>query len=188
MYTSGTLQSQGTIQRTDKDFSEPEYQGLDTIVDGRTLREIIHTLHSPYDLTRTSNQRTGRMWVKFFRSTNSSNIYANGEWTTRGKGSQDKGESSHYLSHRRTTESDIAYYDSFNLTRSKASRLPSGFKPFRRKKISGQESPFFTIPGSSKEKKRIKGEKQDFFQKEAERVRTNDTEAFQLGERSSQEP
>ncbi|MBW0468918.1 hypothetical protein O181_008633 [Austropuccinia psidii MF-1] len=54
--------------------------------------------------------------------------------------------------------------------------------------ISGQESPFSTIPGSFQEKKRIKGQKQDFFQPNAERVRTNDPEAVQLGERSTQEP
>ncbi|MBW0467601.1 hypothetical protein O181_007316 [Austropuccinia psidii MF-1] len=38
-----------------------------------------------------------------------------------------------------------------------------GFKPFRNQKISGQESPFFTIPGSFQEKTRIPGKEQDLF-------------------------
>ncbi|MBW0576210.1 hypothetical protein O181_115925 [Austropuccinia psidii MF-1] len=58
-----------------------------------------------------------------------------------GKGSQDKGESSHYPSHRRTTEPDRASSDSFRHTRSKPTRLPSSFTPFRNQNISGQESP-----------------------------------------------
>ncbi|MBW0520149.1 hypothetical protein O181_059864 [Austropuccinia psidii MF-1] len=55
-------------------------------------------------------------------------------------------------------------------------------------KISGQESPFFTITGSFQEKTGIQGQRQDFFQPKAERVRPNDPEAVGLGERSTQEP
>ncbi|MBW0480799.1 hypothetical protein O181_020514 [Austropuccinia psidii MF-1] len=33
--------------------------------------------------TGTSNLRTGKIWIKFFSSTNSSKIYFNGAWTTR---------------------------------------------------------------------------------------------------------
>ncbi|MBW0527130.1 hypothetical protein O181_066845 [Austropuccinia psidii MF-1] len=47
LYTSGILESKGTSHRTGKDCSEPKYQGLDTmdtILDGRTVREIIPTL------------------------------------------------------------------------------------------------------------------------------------------------
>ncbi|MBW0574027.1 hypothetical protein O181_113742, partial [Austropuccinia psidii MF-1] len=54
--------------------------------------------------------------------------------------------------------------------------------------ISGQESPFFTIPGSFQEKTRIQGQKQDLFQPKADGVRPNDPEAVGLGERSTQEP
>ncbi|MBW0478563.1 hypothetical protein O181_018278 [Austropuccinia psidii MF-1] len=54
--------------------------------------------------------------------------------------------------------------------------------------ISGQESPFFTIPGHFQEKTRIQGQKQDHLQLEEERVRPNDPEAVGLGERSAQEP
>ncbi|MBW0486040.1 hypothetical protein O181_025755 [Austropuccinia psidii MF-1] len=77
--------------------------------------------------------------------------------------------------------------DSFRLTRSRPNQLFSGFTPFRNQKISGQESPFFTITGSFQEKTRIKGQKQDLSQPKAERVRPNDPEAVGLGERSTQE-
>ncbi|MBW0476493.1 hypothetical protein O181_016208 [Austropuccinia psidii MF-1] len=80
--------------------------------------------------------------------------------TPGGKGSQDKGESSYFPSHRRTTEPERAYSNSFRLTMSKLTRLPSGFTPFRYQRISDQESPFFTIPGSFQEKTRIEREQQ----------------------------
>ncbi|MBW0462432.1 hypothetical protein O181_002147 [Austropuccinia psidii MF-1] len=66
--------------------------------------------------------------------------------------------------------------------------LPSGFTPFRNWQISGNESLFFTIPGSFQEKTRIKVEKQDFFQPEEERVRPNVTEAVGICERSTKAP
>ncbi|MBW0492710.1 hypothetical protein O181_032425 [Austropuccinia psidii MF-1] len=76
------------------------------------------------------------------------------------EGKQDKGESSHYLSYRRTTDPAREYSDSFRLKRSRPNQLSSGFTPFRNQQISGQESPFFTIPGSFQEKTRIQGQKQ----------------------------
>ncbi|MBW0563577.1 hypothetical protein O181_103292 [Austropuccinia psidii MF-1] len=82
---------------------------------------------------------------------------------------------------------DRAYSDSFRLTRSRPNQLSSGFTPFRNQQISGQESPFFTIPGGFLEKKRIQGQKQDHLQTEEERVRPNDPEAVRFGERSAQE-
>ncbi|MBW0500429.1 hypothetical protein O181_040144 [Austropuccinia psidii MF-1] len=97
--------------------------------------------------------------------------------TPGGEGNQDKVESSHYPSYRRTAEPDRAYSDSFGLTRSRPNQLSSGLTLFRNQQISGQESPFFTIPGSCQEKTRIQGKKQDLFQKKAERVRPNDPEA-----------
>ncbi|MBW0482367.1 hypothetical protein O181_022082 [Austropuccinia psidii MF-1] len=86
------------------------------------------------------------------------------------EGNQDKGESSHYQSYRREAEPDKAYSDSFRLTRSRPKQIPSGLKPFRHQHISGQESPFFVIPGSFQEKTRIQGETQEVFQPKAERV------------------
>ncbi|MBW0572331.1 hypothetical protein O181_112046, partial [Austropuccinia psidii MF-1] len=108
--------------------------------------------------------------------------------TPGGEGNQDKGESSHYPSYRRTAEPDRAYSDSFRLTRSRPTQLSSGFTPFRNQKISGQESPLFQIPGSFQEKTRIRGQKRDIFQPKEERVRHNDPEAVGLGERSKKEP
>ncbi|MBW0588304.1 hypothetical protein O181_128019, partial [Austropuccinia psidii MF-1] len=81
----------------------------------------IQPCHSHSNSIETSNQRTGKTWIKFFSSTNSSRTYSNGAWTTRGltwhltgqnlekevqtpggKGTEDKRESSHYPSNRRT--------------------------------------------------------------------------------------
>ncbi|MBW0502011.1 hypothetical protein O181_041726 [Austropuccinia psidii MF-1] len=59
--------------------------------------------------------------------------------TPGGKGSQDKGESSHYSSYRRTTEPDREYYDYFRLTRSKPARVAGGFTKLRNQQISYQE-------------------------------------------------
>ncbi|MBW0509783.1 hypothetical protein O181_049498 [Austropuccinia psidii MF-1] len=84
--------------------------------------------------------------------------------TSGGEGKQDKGESSHYPSYSRTADPDRAHSDSLRLTRSRPNKLSSGFKPFRTQHISGQESPFFTISGSFKEKKRIQGQKQEHLQ------------------------
>ncbi|MBW0538592.1 hypothetical protein O181_078307 [Austropuccinia psidii MF-1] len=107
--------------------------------------------------------------------------------TSGGEGNQDKGESSHYPGYRRTAEPDGAYSDSFRLTRSRTKQLFSGFTPFRKQNISGQESPFFTIPAIFQEKTRIQGQKQDIFQPNKERIRPNDLESFLLGERSTLE-
>ncbi|MBW0529631.1 hypothetical protein O181_069346 [Austropuccinia psidii MF-1] len=93
--------------------------------------------------------------------------------TPGGKGKQDKGESTHYPSYRKTAYPEKAYSDSFRLRRSRPNQLSSGFTPFRNQKISGQASPFFTIAVSFQEKTRIQGKKQDLFQPKAERVRPN---------------
>ncbi|MBW0535419.1 hypothetical protein O181_075134 [Austropuccinia psidii MF-1] len=84
--------------------------------------------------------------------------------TPGGEGNQDKGQSTHYSRYRRTANPERAYSDSFMLTRSRPNQLSSGFTPFRNKQISGQESPFFTIPRIFQEKTRIQGQKQDLFQ------------------------
>ncbi|MBW0475723.1 hypothetical protein O181_015438 [Austropuccinia psidii MF-1] len=91
-----------------------------------------------------------------------------------GGGNQDKEESSHYASYRRAAEPDRSYCDSFRLTRSRQNQLSSGLTPFRHQQISGQEAPFFTIPGSFQEKTRLQGQNQDLFQPKEEKVRPND--------------
>ncbi|MBW0484084.1 hypothetical protein O181_023799 [Austropuccinia psidii MF-1] len=89
--------------------------------------------------------------------------------TPGGEGNQDKGESSHYPSYRRSAEPDRDYSDSFRLKRSRATQHSSGVRPFRHQKISGKESPFFTIPGSFQEKTRIQGKnKTSFIQRQKE--------------------
>ncbi|MBW0471480.1 hypothetical protein O181_011195 [Austropuccinia psidii MF-1] len=105
--------------------------------------------------------------------------------TLGGKGSQDKGELSHYPSHTRTTEPERAYSDPFSLTRSKTTRFSSRFTPLRHQQIIDQKSLFFAIPGTLQEKKMLKREKQDFFQPEAERVRPHSVEAVGFSERNS---
>ncbi|MBW0492131.1 hypothetical protein O181_031846 [Austropuccinia psidii MF-1] len=94
----------------------------------------------------------------------------------------------HGNNQRRTTDQDRAYSDSFRLTRSRPNLLSSGFTPFKNQQISGQESPFFTIPGHFQEKTRVKWQKEDHLQPKKERVRPNDPEAFGFGERSAKEP
>ncbi|MBW0489569.1 hypothetical protein O181_029284 [Austropuccinia psidii MF-1] len=83
--------------------------------------------------------------------------------TPGGKGSQDKGESSRYPNHKRTTEPDKEYSVSFRITGSKPTGLPSVSTTCRHQQISDQESPFSTILGTFKEKTRVKREKKTSF-------------------------
>ncbi|MBW0504120.1 hypothetical protein O181_043835 [Austropuccinia psidii MF-1] len=93
-----------------------------------------------------------------------------------------------YFNHqRRTTDPDRAYSYSFRLTRSRPNQLSSGCTPFRNQHISGQESPFFTIPSFQKNTS-IQGQKQDHLQPKGEIFGPNDPEALGYGERSAQEP
>ncbi|MBW0488153.1 hypothetical protein O181_027868 [Austropuccinia psidii MF-1] len=108
--------------------------------------------------------------------------------TPGGEGKQDKGESSHYPSYRRTADPESSYTGSLRLTRSRPNKLSSSFTPFRNQQISVQESLFLTIPGGFQERTRIQGQKQDHLNPEEERVRPNDPEAVGFGERSAQEP
>ncbi|MBW0542176.1 hypothetical protein O181_081891 [Austropuccinia psidii MF-1] len=83
--------------------------------------------------------------------------------TPGGEGKQDKGESSHHPSYRRTADADREYSDSFRLTRRRPNQLSSGFTPFRNQQISGQESPFFKITEHFQDKTRIQGQKKTTF-------------------------
>ncbi|MBW0574942.1 hypothetical protein O181_114657 [Austropuccinia psidii MF-1] len=110
--------------------------------------------------------RLGRTWSKFPEDlsqrdrlqrpydNNQRLEYHQAVQTPGGEGKQDKGESSHYPSYRRTTDPDRAHSDSFRLTRSRPNQLSSGLAQFRNQQISGQQSPFLTIPGSFQEKTR----------------------------------
>ncbi|MBW0468403.1 hypothetical protein O181_008118 [Austropuccinia psidii MF-1] len=79
------------------------------------------------------------------------------------EGKQDEGESSHYPSYKRTAYPHRAYSHSFRLKRRWPNQLSSGFKTLRNQHISGQESPFFTTPGSFQEKTRIQGQNKTTF-------------------------
>ncbi|MBW0481667.1 hypothetical protein O181_021382 [Austropuccinia psidii MF-1] len=74
------------------------------------------------------------------------------------------------------------------LTKGRPNQISSSLTSFRNQNISGQQSPFFTIPGSFQEKTMIQGQRLDYLQPEEERVRPNDPEAVIFGERSAQEP
>ncbi|MBW0509693.1 hypothetical protein O181_049408 [Austropuccinia psidii MF-1] len=173
---------------------------LDTVVDGKKLREIIPTLSFTFQFNRNLKPEDWKdinqvlylhqlLKDPFQWSMENKGFNLASHWEElRASCQKDKGESSHYTSYRTKAEPDTAYSDSFRLTRSRPTQLSSGFTPFRHQQISAQESPFFTIPGSFQEKKRIQGQKQNSFQPTAERVRPNDPEAFGLGERSTQEP
>ncbi|MBW0588684.1 hypothetical protein O181_128399, partial [Austropuccinia psidii MF-1] len=79
--------------------------------------------------------------------------------------------------HRQEMEPEITSSDPLRLMRTgNPPRLPSGFTPLRHQQISDQESPCFPIPDRIQERKRIIGQEKDFFQPEAERVRSYDPE------------
>ncbi|MBW0497267.1 hypothetical protein O181_036982, partial [Austropuccinia psidii MF-1] len=208
------LASRGTNQRTEKACPEPEdleEETLDTVVDGKTLIEIILTL--PFTLKFNRNLKTEdwedmdhilqlhQLLKDLFQWTmDNKRFNLASHWAELGESCQKifpkeidfkdlmiitKGWNP--TRQRTTTDPDRAYQDSSRLTRSRPNQLSSGFTPFRNQQISGQESPFFAIPGSFQEKTRIQGQKQDHFQPEEERVRPNDPEAVVPGERSTQE-
>ncbi|MBW0466072.1 hypothetical protein O181_005787 [Austropuccinia psidii MF-1] len=189
------LASKGTNQRTEKAFPEPEdleEDTLDTVVDGKTLREIIPTLPFTFQFNRNlkpedwkeMDNNLKQVSRRFDQRLESYQAVQ----TPGGEGKQNKGESSHYPSYRRAADPDREYSDSFRLTRSRPDWHCSGFKAFRNQQISGQESPLFTIPESFQEKTRRKAQKQDHLQPEEERVRPHDPEDVGFGERSAQEP
>ncbi|MBW0461294.1 hypothetical protein O181_001009 [Austropuccinia psidii MF-1] len=64
-------------------------------------------------------------------------------------------------------------------------KLPSGFTPLRHQHISDQESQYLPIPGKIQERKRIIEQEQDFFQPEAEKVRSYDPELVGPAKRST---
>ncbi|MBW0587347.1 hypothetical protein O181_127062 [Austropuccinia psidii MF-1] len=74
-------------------------------------------------------------------------------------------------------QQEITFSDPFRLMKTgNPTRFPSGLTSLRHKQISDQESPYFPIQDRIQERKRIIGQEQDFFQPEAERVRSYDPE------------
>ncbi|MBW0504290.1 hypothetical protein O181_044005 [Austropuccinia psidii MF-1] len=74
-------------------------------------------------------------------------------------------------------EPEITYSDPLRLMGpGNPTRLPSGFTLLRHQHIHDQELPYFPIPERIQEGKRIIAKEQDFFQPEAETVRSYDPE------------
>ncbi|MBW0526807.1 hypothetical protein O181_066522 [Austropuccinia psidii MF-1] len=208
------LASKGTNQRTEKACSEPEdleEDTLDTVVDGKTLREIIPTLPFTFQLNRNLKPEE---WKDMDQVLQLHQLLKDlFQWRIDNKRfnlaspQEELGESFQEIclkemnlrelivitkgwtaTRKRKADPERAYSDSFRLTRRRPNQLSSGLTPFRNQQISGQESPFLTIPGSFQEKTRREGQKQDHIQPEEERVRPNDPQAVGFGERSTQEP
>ncbi|MBW0486641.1 hypothetical protein O181_026356 [Austropuccinia psidii MF-1] len=177
-----TFSSKGTNQRTEKAFLEPEYveeDTLDTVVDGKTLREIIPTLPFTSQFNRNLKPQD---WKDMDQVLQLHQLLKDlFQWSMDNK-------RFNLESHWAELEASCQKSYSFRLTRRRPNQLSSGLIPFRNKQISGQELPFFTIPGFFKEKTRIQGQKQGHLQPEEERVRPNESEDVVFGDRSAQEP
>ncbi|MBW0553515.1 hypothetical protein O181_093230 [Austropuccinia psidii MF-1] len=117
----------------------------------------------------------GKTWGKLPEGMCQRDIFQRPYFQTLGRErSQDKGETSHIPGYRGEMEPKRAYSGSFRLTRSRPTQLSSGFTQLRVQKVSGQESPYFTIPESFNDKTRTKGKEKDFFQLEEKIIRLND--------------
>ncbi|MBW0467200.1 hypothetical protein O181_006915 [Austropuccinia psidii MF-1] len=187
----GWQETKGNHTHSDIHFpiqQEPQTRGLERYGSSsstpQTTKRFISMEHGQQEVQ--PGIPMGRSWRKFPEYLSKRDIlqipYGNHQrfgfqkavQTPGGDSKQDKGESSHYSSYRRTADPDRAYSDYFRLTRSRPNQLSSGFTPFINQQISGQESPFFTIPGSFQEKTRIQGKKQDHLQPVEERFKPND--------------
>ncbi|MBW0469419.1 hypothetical protein O181_009134 [Austropuccinia psidii MF-1] len=197
---------QGTVIGDREGFSRTRRPGkghLDTVVDGKTLREIIPIL--PFTLKLNRNLRT-EDWKDMDKVLQFHQLLKNlFQWSM----DNNRFNVASYWAELGAIFQKICLKEIENnnlivitkcwnptrqfrllevsLTRSIPNQLSSNFTPFRNHQISGQESPFFTIPGSFQEKTRIQGQKQHLFQPKTAGVRLNYPEALGLGERSTQE-
>ncbi|MBW0474332.1 hypothetical protein O181_014047 [Austropuccinia psidii MF-1] len=200
-----TLVSKGTNQRTEKACPEQEdleEDTLDTVVDGKTLREIIPTLPFTFQFNRNLQPEDWNDMDKVLQlqqlpkdlfqwSMDNKRFNLASQLAELGATCQKiclKEIDFKDICYRRTTDPNREYSDSFRLTSSRPNQLSSGLTPFISQHIRCQDSPFFTIPGSFQEKTRKQGQHQDHHQPEEERVRTNDPEAVGFGEGIAQEP
>ncbi|MBW0585955.1 hypothetical protein O181_125670 [Austropuccinia psidii MF-1] len=83
--------------------------------------------------------------------------------TLGGEGKQDKGESSHYPSYRRTADRDREYSDSLRLTSRRPNQLPSGFKPFRTNRSVAESHHFSQSQEISRRRKEYKEKNKTTF-------------------------
>ncbi|MBW0473081.1 hypothetical protein O181_012796 [Austropuccinia psidii MF-1] len=192
-----TLASTGTSRRTEKACPEAEdleEDTLDTVVDEKTLRKIIPILPFTFQLNRNLipedwNDMDQALQLHqvlkdlFQWSMNNKRFNLASHWA-------ELGASCQKICRKEIDFKDLMIItkDFFRLTRSRPNQLSSGFTPIRNQQVSGQESPFFTLPGGFQEKTRTQEQEQDLFSPKAERVRPNDPETVVLGKRCTQEP
>ncbi|MBW0470813.1 hypothetical protein O181_010528 [Austropuccinia psidii MF-1] len=70
LYTSGTLESQGTYQRTEKTCPDPEdleKETLHTVADGKKLKEIIPTLPFTFQFNRSFKPEDWKDMIQFLQ-------------------------------------------------------------------------------------------------------------------------
>ncbi|MBW0482714.1 hypothetical protein O181_022429 [Austropuccinia psidii MF-1] len=202
-----TLASKGTSQRTEKACPEPEdleEDTLDTVVDGKTIREIISTL--PFTLQFNRNLKP-EDWKDMDQVFQLHQLLK--DWFQWSMDNKRFNLASHWAeleaSFEKVCLKEIDFKDlmiitkgwnptrQFRLLEARAQRIRENEATIQaireqHQQINDQESPLFTIPGGLREKKRIQGEKQDLFQPKAERIRPHDPGVDGLGERSEQEP
>ncbi|MBW0476630.1 hypothetical protein O181_016345 [Austropuccinia psidii MF-1] len=156
-----TLASKGTNQRTERACPEPEdleEDTLDTMVDRKTLREIIPTLTFTFQFNRKLKTED---WKDMDQVLQLHQLLKDlFKWSMDNK--------------------------RFNLT-SHWAELGASFQKICIKEIDFKDVMLIT-KGSFQEKTRIQGQKQDHLQPEEERVRPNDPEGVRFCERSAQEP
>ncbi|MBW0586637.1 hypothetical protein O181_126352 [Austropuccinia psidii MF-1] len=107
LYTSETLASKGTSQRTEKACPEPEEleeDMLDTVVDGKTMREIISTLPFTLQFNRNLKPEDWKVMDQVLQLHNSSRTYSNGAWTTRGSTWKVTGQNLEQVARRSVSE------------------------------------------------------------------------------------
>ncbi|MBW0504429.1 hypothetical protein O181_044144 [Austropuccinia psidii MF-1] len=158
---------------------------METIIDGSTLREIISTPHFTLQLNGNLKPLD---WKDMYQVLQLHQILQHlFQWSKEKKRFnlashwEELGACFQKVCLRDTLQR--SYGNHQRMESQQAVQAPGG----KNQKISGQESPFFRIPGTLQENTRIKGKEEDFFQPKAERVRPNDIEFFGLGEGSKKD-
>ncbi|MBW0486963.1 hypothetical protein O181_026678 [Austropuccinia psidii MF-1] len=214
----GTLESQGTSQRIDKACSGPEDQEqdtLDTVVDGKTLREIIPTLPFTFKLNRNLKPEDWKdmdhvhqlhqllknifQWRKDNKSFNPES-----HW-------EELGASFHKICLKEIPFKDLIVITKgwnptrkFRLLEERATRIRENQATIHaiEEQLSqigptlipsgsqGVDQPNYPVASHHSGTRRsvARSHHSSQFQPKAERVRTDDPEADGLGERSTQEP
>ncbi|MBW0574590.1 hypothetical protein O181_114305 [Austropuccinia psidii MF-1] len=199
-----TLESQGTSQRTDKACPEPddlEEDILDTLVDGKTWREIIPTLPFTFQFDRNLKPQDWKdidqvlqlhqLLKNLFQWSINNKIFNLASYweeigaivkkiCLRDRLQRPYGNHQNLKSHQKAQTSG----GEGNQDKGESSHYPR----YRRTAEPNREySDSFGLTRFSR-RKRIQWQKEDLFQPKAKRVRPNDPEAVGMGEISTQEP